>query len=128
MEGEAFFLDSYAIHKIAESDEKYRRFATKIKILTTRLNLMEVYYAYLMRNNETGAEMAYERFREFCVKITDEDFKSSMKFKQEVRRKNPKSNISYIVAVGYTIAKRYKAKFLTGDREFRDIENVEFVP
>ena len=30
-------------------------------------------------------------------------------------------------AVGYTIAKKHGVKFLTGDRDFENMENVEFV-
>ena len=29
--------------------------------------------------------------------------------------------------VGYVVAKRVGVKFLTGDREFKDMPNVEFV-
>jgi len=29
--------------------------------------------------------------------------------------------------IGYIVAKRYGAKFLTGDEGFRNMENVEFV-
>ena len=29
--------------------------------------------------------------------------------------------------MGYIIAKKYNAKFLTGDKEFKDVPNVEFV-
>ena len=30
-------------------------------------------------------------------------------------------------AIGYTIAQRHDAKFLTGDEDFRDMPNIEFV-
>lgn len=127
MEGEEFFLDSYAIFAMVEGKESYKRFYGITKIVTTKLNLMEVYYTCLMRKNEDYAEFAFNRFKEFCVEISDEDLKDSMKFKTGIKRAMPKSNISYVDAVGYAVSKKHGVKFLTGDSEFEGLDNVEFV-
>ena len=36
-------------------------------------------------------------------------------------------NSSIPDAIGYTIAKKYNIRFLTGDKDFEGMENVEFV-
>jgi len=41
--------------------------------------------------------------------------------------KSNKSNLSYVDCIGYILAKELKVGFLTGDREFEGMDNVEFV-
>ncbi len=43
------------------------------------------------------------------------------------RFQNDKRNMSMVDVIGYTIAKRWNVKFLTGDQQFADLENVEYV-
>ena len=38
-----------------------------------------------------------------------------------------KQDLSMTDCVGYVVAKRLGVKFLTGDKEFRNFQNVEFV-
>lgn len=38
-----------------------------------------------------------------------------------------KRNLSMTDCIGYILAKKLGIKFLTGDKEFEDMENVEFV-
>ena len=127
MEGEAFFLDTYAIYELLKGNEAYVRFLGGIRLITTKLNLMEAYYITWTKKGGAYAEIVFEKFNSFCVDIGDDDFREAMRFKAQIRKLNPRSNLSYIDAVGYTVAKRYKVKFLTGDHEFRGVENVEFV-
>ena len=46
---------------------------------------------------------------------------------QRFKIKNIKRSLSYADCIGYIIALRYGIKFLTGDKEFETLENVEFV-
>jgi len=41
--------------------------------------------------------------------------------------KNMKLNINYVDAIGYSISFDSGIKFLTGDNEFKNLPNVEFV-
>lgn len=126
MEGKAFFLDSYAIYEITAGNTNYRKYAQGIRAITTRLNLMEIYYAHL-RKGARYADDAYERFLGICSDFSDTEIKEAMKIKAKLKSENSKSNISCIDALGYTIALNRKLLFLTGDREFRGMVNVEFV-
>jgi predicted nucleic acid-binding protein len=69
------------------------------------------------------ANEAFDFFLKFCIEIDDDVIKEANEFKL----KNYRRELSYVDCVGYVLAKRYNAKFLTGDRQFEDFENVEFV-
>ena len=60
-------------------------------------------------------------FFDFVVDVRLADIKNAMDLK------TTKRNLSIPDAVGYTVAKRLGIKFLTGDTDFEDMENVEFV-
>ena len=127
MEEKAVFLDSYAIHEIMNGNPNYSRFSKNIRAATSRLNLMEVYFILLERKGENLADEIFTKFREISVDFLDDDLKAAMKFKSLTRKNFPKSKISYIDAVGYVLAKRLKLIFLTGDSEFKGMDNVLFL-
>jgi len=89
------------------------------------LNLIETYYAVLRDNGEREAELAYSTFRHRAVEITDADVREGMKLRLRTRAR--KVDLSYADAIGYAMATRTGAKFLTGDRAFSGMKGVEFV-
>ncbi len=93
------------------------------KAITTKMNLMELYYGLVPQTHEKFAERFYYCFSDFCIKIDDEDIFQAMKF----RLKNKKKKLSYIDCLGYIMARRNNALFLTGDKEFKGMEGVVFV-
>ncbi len=117
-----YFFDSYAIIEILKENPNYKRFADEPVILTI-FNLAEIYYSVLNDYSEEKADKIYEFYKKATAEIKDEILKEAMKF----RKKNKKRNLSYADCIGYTYSLKYKMKFLTGDKEFRDLDNVEFV-
>ena len=65
------------------------------------------------------------QFKQFESPLRDEDAKEGMKFR--IRSKARRLDISYADAIGYVMAERLGAKFLTGDDAFKGVSNVEFV-
>lgn len=122
-----YFFDTYALHKIKEGDEAYEPYSNLSGIATTKLNLMELYYSYLVKHGRNAAEIAFNEFKDFCVGISDETIKESASLRAEIKAKIKGSNISFVDCIGYVLARKLKVKFLTGDREFEGLENVEFV-
>ena len=57
------------------------------------------------------------------TEIDDETLKEAIRFRKEKKKKN----MSYTDCIGYVYAKKHGMKFLTGDKEFAHLENVEFV-
>jgi len=123
----SYFFDTYALHEILEGNPNYLKYAEDVGIITTKLNLMEIYYDYLSKKGRVVAEKIYSYLKNSAIDLDDDLIKEAMNFRLEIKTKNPKSNVSYADAVGYIAAKRNMVKFLTGDREFGDLDNVEFV-
>jgi len=123
MEIKTFFFDTYALYEIIEGNKNYRSYIKNVAIVTTKLNLMELYYGLLVNYNEKTANDLYDKFLSYYTSIDDNSIKKAMIF----RALNKKKDLSYIDCVGYIISKQRNIKFLTGDKEFEDMENVEFV-
>lgn len=118
-----FFADSYAIIDYLRGNKNFRKYFEENLVITTRFNLMEVYYSTLLCSTEDAAEMHYASFSGNCVEVSDETLKDAMKFKLKEKARK----ISYVDAIGYCAALERNVPFLTGDKQFKDMKNVEFV-
>ncbi len=119
----SFFFDTYAFYEIIIGNENYKNFTKDIKIVTTQLNLMELYYHILSLYSKEDSLELFRRYEEFIVPIDNNTIIEAMDF----RKNNYKRNLSYTDCIGYVMAKKLGVKFLTGDKEFKDMPNVEFV-
>ena len=118
-----FFYDTYAILEIIKGNSNYKAYLKDVGVVITRLNLMELYYRlYILHGLET-AEVYYQKYKPFVIEISDSLIKKAMIFKAE----NKNKDLSYVDCIGYVYAKENKIKFLTGDRQFENMDNVEFV-
>jgi len=123
MEEETFFYDTYAIFEIIKGNLNYKNYIRDIGIITTKLNLMGLYYRlYILFGIET-AEFYYRKYIPFVVEASDFIIKKAMIFKAD----NKSKDLSYVDCIGYIFAVENKVKFLTGDIQFKDRGNVEFV-
>ena len=120
-----YFYDTYAILAYLSGDENYRKYFEEDKGILTILNLMETYYALLREYGEDAAEEAYAAFSRFKIEIEDEDVKEAMKLRLKLVKEG--RNLSYTDAIGYYIALKRGIKFLTGDKNFKNLENVEWM-
>ena len=119
-----YFLDTYAIIEFVNGNKKYAKYF-KHNNITTKLCLMELYYKYLRDFGKKWAENIFTKFLVFVVDFDDETIKEAMEFRLKMRKKSKK--LSYTDAIGYIVAKKNRIKFLTGDKEFKDLKNVKFV-
>lgn len=115
-----YFFDSYALLAMFHGDKRYRQ-----KILeggvTTFYNLMEVYYGIQRQQGSQRADEVLPRIMHLKVEPSFNDIRPSMQLKKENK------HMSYVDCLGYVMAKRLGLKFLTGDEEFRDVPDVEFL-
>ncbi len=118
-----FFYDTYAFAEIIAGNPAYATYTKEVECITTRLNLMELYYVVLRVQGKEAAELQYARFLKHCISFSNMDIKEACQFKFEHKSKN----VSYIDCLGYVMALRRGAKFLTGDTAFKGLTNVEFV-
>lgn len=120
---ETFFADSYALIDYVKGNKHYQQYFQDNKIVTTRLQLIELYYSTLLDAGEEKAGMYYDSFLDHCISFEDESIKRAMKFRYEQRKRK----LSYVDALGYQLAKEQGIKFLTGDIQFEALENVQYV-
>jgi hypothetical protein len=121
-DGINYFFDSYAIIELVSGNPVYAKFAEE-PVTITIFNLAEIYYSALNNIDELKTEEIYEKYKWCVVEISDEVLKEAMKF----RKNNKKRNLSYSDCIGYISALKNNLKFLTGDKEFKNLDNVEFV-
>ena len=120
-DGINYFFDSYAIAEIIEGNPSYSKYANEVATISI-FNLAEV-YLFCLRNYTSEADYIYNQYKEAVVEIGDEVLKEAVKLKKEQNKRE----LSYADCIGYTYALRNGMKFLTGDKEFKDMKNVEFV-
>ena len=117
-----YFHDTYAIIKLIGGAESYGSFK-HFKIITSVLNIGEV-YAILLRNFGKNRADEWFKGRNFeIVEITPETITEATYF----RYMNRKEDLSITDCVGYILSLKTNLKFLTGGKEFQNMENVEFV-
>ena len=117
-----YYFDTYAFIEIIKGNPAYSKFI-KTDLVTTKLNLMEVYYWLLNNFGRQTADTFYDETVEYAAEIQDGIIKEAMVF----RMQNKSKNLSYVDCIGYILSKANGLKFLTGDRQFKGIDNVEFV-
>lgn len=119
----AFFFDSYALIEIYEKNFKFVRYS-KVNVVTTYFQVYEVYNS-LIRNGYSKDEVNdfFEFLQSLCIELKFEWIPRASEFKQTYKKRN----LSYADCLGYIIAKDMGIKFLTGDKEFENLPNVEFV-
>ena len=117
---ETFFFDTYAIYEIYSGSENYKKYEDKVCI-TTKLNLYEIYLIILRNGDQIGAEKTLSNYYQLANDFDEETIKKAA----EIKIKLNKRNVSMTDCIGYILAKRLGIKFLTGDREFKDLDNVE---
>jgi|SRR3989338_5135782 len=117
-----YFFDSYALAEISLGNPNYKNYI-KSGVVLTKLNLFEIYYGLLRDVGEKEAKNFLERYYQCSVDFYKEDIQEAAKLKLKLKKKN----VSMTDCIGYAVAKRLNIRFLTGDKEFEYLDNVEFV-
>ena len=117
-----YFFDTYSIIELLKQNPNYQNYKFSEGVFTI-FNLAELYYCVLRDYDEKKADEVYEQYKDFVVEIEDRVLKEAMKFRKEHKKKD----FSYADSIGYVYAKMNNMKFLTGDKEFEGMSNVEFV-
>ena len=117
-----YFFDTYALFEIIGKNKNYEKFSDE-EIATSIMNLGELYYGLLKNHGKKTALRWFNKFKNVIIPINENTIRIGMDFKFENRQKN----FSFVDCVGYAAAKNHSLIFLTGDNEFREISEVEFV-
>ena len=117
-----YYLDTYAIIEIISGNKNYDRFKGK-ELITCKLNLFELHFKFLRELGMEKANAALFSYYNYAIDYNLNEIIEASKFKLYHRKRN----LSPADALGYIIALKNGAIFVTGDKEFRDLPNVEFV-
>ncbi len=118
-----FFFDTYAFFEMIHGNPNYEEYSKDIAIITTKLNLLELHYGLLLTYGKEKADYYYDLYLKYAIEIDDEIFKLANEFRKVMKTRN----LSYVDCIGYVLSKSRNVRFLTGDKEFKDLDNVEFV-
>ena len=117
-----YFFDTYAIIEIIKQNPNYRIYINEEATITI-FNLAEIYWSVLNDFGEEKADIVFTGYKKAVVEIDDATLKDAIKF----RKKHKNKDLSYTDCIGYMYAIKNNLIFLTGDKEFENMPNVEFV-
>lgn len=120
-------LDSWAIMAYLEDEGPAEKIANMISdahddgvpMLMSVVNAGEVWYIIARRTNSSEADRAIHMMQDIGIKFIDADWpltKIAAVYKV-------KGNISYADCHAAAVAKHHQATLLTGDQEFKHLEN-----
>lgn len=118
-----FFYDSYAIIEYIKNNPHFVPYFENHTGIITMFNLVEIYYLVLNEAGQEKADMALDLLYPLVAEPNRETIKEAMIF----RLRHKKRKVSYADCIGYQMAKERKILFLTGDLQFKDLQNVMFV-
>lgn len=116
-----YFWDTYAVVESIHGNPRYAKFG-EYPYLLTIFNLAEIYYFAFKEYTDDQANQIYFKCKKGLLSVSDEVLQEAMRFRKQSRK-----NLSYTDCIGYICARHNKLVFLTGDKEFEHLANVEFV-
>lgn len=115
-------LDTYALVEINNGNPKFASLLTEDAVITDII--MAEFYGYLYRKYDLRtADYWHRRLSFFCQPVSRDIMIKAVRFKVD----NSKEDLSFFDCVGYIFAVENGMKFVTGDEEFKDKPQVEFV-
>lgn len=118
-----YVYDSYAIIEYLKDNASFVRYFEEFQGMTTMFNLVEVYYCMLREEGKERADVAFDTFYPMLIQPPTKTLTRAMILKL----KHKKKKLSYADCIGYQLALDRDLKFLTGDQQFKEMDNVEFV-
>ncbi len=115
-------LDTYALVGINNENPNFLIYLNENNVITD-LTLAEFYGDLYKKYNEKTAEYWFRKLSLLSRSVSKEILIKAMKYKID----NKKQNLSFFDCAGYIFAMENGMNFVTGNREFKDKEGVEFV-
>ena len=93
---ESFFFDSYAFFEILGGNKNYDKYK-EAEIVTTKLNLFELYIGILREKGESEAKEILDLYYPFAIEFDKEVIEEAAKLKNKLNKRN----ISMTDCIGY---------------------------
>ena len=117
-----YCLDTYALVEIAEGNPKFT-FLIEEKVIIPGTTLAEFYWVLLKDKGKEDADVWYEKLLNLCVDVSVKTLIKAQSFRHDNRKKD----VSFFDCVGYIFSKENNYIFVTGDKEFKNIEGVRHI-
>lgn len=118
---EKFLYDTYALIEILKKNPNYDEYLDK-EIIINDFIFAELCYQLEKDNTENSNEILYE-IEPGIIYPSSRIIKKAMEFRYNYKKKK----MSMTDCISYIMSKDFNIKFLTGDKEFEDLDNIEFV-
>lgn len=118
---EKFVYDTYALMELSNRNPNYEKYISG-EIVINDFIFAEFCYQ-LIKDNDKNLHEHLSEIEPAIIKLAPKIIKSAMKFRYE----NKNKKMSMTDCISYFQAKELGIKFLTGDKEFKDLLDVEFV-
>ena len=119
---QAFVFDTYALLVIIAGNPNYSAYLNS-EIVINDFVFTELCYKLIRESGIEKASFYIDKYSGFRKELDAETIKNAMLF----RIQHKKRDLSPADCISYVMALKLNLKFLTGDRQFEDMENVEFV-
>jgi predicted nucleic acid-binding protein len=119
------FADTYALIELLKGNPNYESYSD-VELVSTEFNILELAYALFRDFGPDEAEKVMKSVRaKIDVMLTnDTDYINASSLRLSENRTGKK--LSLVDALGYSYSIKLGIKFLTGDREFSGMEDVEY--
>lgn len=118
----SFYFDTYAMFERLRASPAYAAYDRE-PVVTHQMNAYELAAALLREQPESRARTAIALLAPNYLEAELDDLFAGARFRAEHSAKR----VSYVDALGYVLAMKHGMRFLTGDKAFRGLENVEYV-
>ncbi len=107
--------------EIIEGSKQYNSYLDA-EIIINNFTFAELCYN-LLKDKRLNPESYTKKYAKHIVSVAPDWIEEAMKFRFSWKDRK----VSIPDCIGYVMAKKLGVKFLTGDKEFRNLENIEFV-
>ena len=115
-------LDAYALVEIHNGNPLFIGLLNEEAVITD-VTMAEFYGHLYKKHNAATADYWHRKLSFICKNVPRDTLIKATKFRIDRKEKN----LSFSDCVGYVFAAENGMRFVTGDREFRQMQGVEFV-
>ena len=119
------FADTYALIELLKGNPNYKGYSNT-DLVVTEFNIFGLTYALFRDFGQEVAEnvIGTVRTKVEVIPTDDSDYLKASDFRSSANKTGKK--LSLVDALGYSCSRKLGIKFLTGDKEFSEMENVEY--
>jgi len=119
------FADTYAIIELLKGNPNYEVYSNS-DLVATEFNILELTYALFrdFGHDEATNVIGTVKAKVEIILTHDSDYFNASEFRFSANKNGKK--LSLVDALGYSCSRKLGIKFLTGDKEFSEMENIEY--